>query len=71
MATCAKNYLFGGSHDAAQKAAMMHSFFANRKLNNVAPLEWLTDVLHRNPNHKVNQFKELLPQYWQPAKTNP
>lgn len=66
-----KNYLFAGSHDAAQRAAMMYSFFATCKLNNVEPLAWLTDVLHRIPNHKVNQLKELLPQYWHNSKPNP
>ncbi len=28
-----KNYLFAGSHSAAQKAAMMYSFFATCKIN--------------------------------------
>ncbi len=36
-----KNYLFAGSHSAAQKAAMMYSFFATCKINDVNPLEWL------------------------------
>ena len=33
-----KNYLFAGSHKAAQKAAMFYSFFATCKINNVEPL---------------------------------
>ena len=59
-----KNYLFAGSHDAAQRAAMMYSFFATCKINEVNPYEWLKDVLHRIPDHKVNDMDQLLPQNW-------
>jgi len=65
-----KNYLFAGSHKAAQRAAMMYSFFATCKINNVEPLAWLTDVLNRIPEHKANKLTELLPQNWQ-AKSFP
>jgi len=64
-----KNYLFAGSHDAAQKAAMMYSFFATCKTNDVEPLQWLTDVLNRIQEHKANKLLELLPQNWTPVKT--
>ncbi|MDT9288293.1 transposase, partial [Limnospira sp. PMC 1298.21] len=40
-----KNYLFAGSHDAAQNAAMTYSFMATCKLNNVDPDKWLVKVL--------------------------
>ena len=40
-----KNYLFAGSHQGAQKAAMFYSFFACCKLNEVNPYHWLKDVL--------------------------
>jgi len=59
-----KNYLFAGSHSAAQGAAMMYSFFATCKINQVEPLAWLTDVLTRIPEHKANKLDELLPQNW-------
>ena len=59
-----KNYLFAGSHKAAQRAAMMYSFFATCKINKVEPLAWLTDVLNRIPEHKANRLNELLPQNW-------
>ena len=61
-----KNYLFAGSHDAAQRAAMMYSFFATCKMNEVNPYQWLKDTLHRIPDHKVNQLHQLLPQNWTP-----
>ncbi|MCP4474366.1 MAG: IS66 family transposase [Gammaproteobacteria bacterium] len=56
-----KNYLFAGSHEAAQQAAMMYSFFGTCKLNNIEPLEWLTNTLRKIPDHKINQLHELLP----------
>jgi transposase len=59
-----KNYLFAGSHNAAQGAAMMYSFFATCKINKIDPLAWLTDVLERIPEHKANKLYELLPQNW-------
>jgi transposase len=59
-----KNYLFAGSHEAAQRAAMIYSFLGSCKKNNVNPFDWLTDVLNRLPDHKANRLKELLPQNW-------
>jgi transposase len=59
-----KNYLFAGSHEAAQSYAMFYSFFATCKAHNVNPTEWLTDVLFRIKEHKANKLDELLPQNW-------
>lgn len=59
-----KNYLFAGSHKAAQHAAMFYSFFATCKINNIEPQAWLTSVLKRIPDHKANKLYELLPQNW-------
>lgn len=59
-----KNYLFAGSHKSAQRIAMMYSFFATCKSNNIEPLAWLTDVLNRISEHKANKLNELLPQNW-------
>ncbi len=56
-----KNYLFAGSHQAAQQAAMMYSFFGTCRLNDVEPLEWLTHTLRKIPDHKVSRIHELLP----------
>lgn len=64
-----KNYLFAGSHKAAQRAAGFYSFFATCKINNVEPLAWLTDILNRIPEHKANKLHELLPQNWQPQSS--
>ena len=59
-----KNYLFAGSHDAAQRIAMMYSFFASCKKQSLNPYEWLKDVLNRIPEHPINQIDELLPGKW-------
>lgn len=59
-----KNYLFAGSHRAAQNAAMLYSFLGTCKINNVNPYEWMTDVLKRIPSHPVNKLEELLPHKW-------
>jgi transposase len=64
-----KNYLFAGSHKAAQRIAMFYSFFATCKINDNEPLAWLSDVLNRIPDHKANKLTELLPQNWQPQSS--
>lgn len=61
-----KNYLFAGSHQAAQKAAMMYSLLGTCKINKVEPFGWLKDVLERIPEHKANRLMELLPHKWTP-----
>jgi len=64
-----KNYLFAGSHQSAQNIAMMYSFFASCKANEVNPFHWLKDVLTKMPDQKVENIKQFLPNYW--AKQNP
>ncbi|MCB9035956.1 MAG: IS66 family transposase [Lewinellaceae bacterium] len=62
-----KNYLFAGSHEAAQRTAMFYTFFAACKHHGIDPEKWLTDVLNRIHDHKVSQLHELFPQNWKPA----
>jgi hypothetical protein len=62
-----KNYLFAGSHEAAQRSAMLYSFMGTCKLNKINPAVWLTDVLKRINNHPINKITELLPQNWKPV----
>ena len=56
-----KNYLFAGSHDAAQRGAMAYTFFANCKKHNVNPFEWLKHTLEniQSINHK--NISDLFP----------
>lgn len=59
-----KNYLFAGSHEAAQKAAMYYSFFACCKLNKVNPYLWLNTVIEQINDHTINQINQLLPRHF-------
>ncbi len=59
-----KNYLFAGSHEAAQRAAMVYSLFATCRLHNINPYCWLKDVLERMHLYTTSNIAELLPQNW-------
>ena len=59
-----KNYLFAGSHEAAQRSAMLYSLLGTCKLNNINPFIWLRDILYRIPTHPINKIDELLPHRW-------
>ncbi len=56
-----KNYLFAGSHSAAQKAAMMYSLFATCKINNIEPFSWLHNTLKVIADYSVLDLHLLLP----------
>lgn len=56
-----KNYMFAGSHAAAQHAAIVYSLLATCKINNVEPFEWLSKTLSQISDHPVNQLHKLLP----------
>jgi hypothetical protein len=56
-----KNYLFAGSHDAAQRAAMIYSFFAMCKTEEVNPQQWLKYVFDNIMNTNIQKIHELLP----------
>ena len=63
-----KNYLFAGSHEAAERAAVIYSLVATCKKHEVNPEEWLSDVLARIPTHPMKQVHELLPHRWKERK---
>ena len=56
-----KNYLFAGSHQAAQRGAIIYSLIATCKLNAIDPYTWLTDVLQKLPDTKSSDLDSLLP----------
>jgi transposase len=60
-----KNYLFAGSHEAAQRSAMLYSLLSTCRLHGINPFIWLRDILQRIPSHPINKIEELLPQNWQ------
>ena len=59
-----KNYMFAGSHEAAQRAAMMYSFFNTCSLHKINPYEWLKYVLQNIHLYNSSNLHELLPQNW-------
>jgi transposase len=59
-----RNYLFSGSHAAAQRAAVIYSLLASCKQHEVNPQAWLSDVLSRLPRHPHKRVHELLPHHW-------
>jgi transposase len=60
-----KNYLFAGSHEAAQRAAMIYSLFATCRLHNINPYDWLKDALTKMHLYSTSNIHQLLPQNWQ------
>ncbi len=56
-----KNYLFAGSHDAAQRAALFYSLLNTCKLNDIEPWAWLKESLTKLHDYKANKLHELLP----------
>src|SRR5450631_625280 len=63
-----KNYLFAGSHEAAQRSAMLYSLMGTCKLHGVNPFDWLKNVLEVLPSHPINKIQELLPYNWKPTQ---
>ena len=57
-----KNYLFAGSHERAQDAAMLYSLFATCRLHNVNPEHWLTNLFEKINATLNEQLHLLLPQ---------
>ena len=56
-----KNYLFAGSHQAAQRAAMIYSFFAMCKYEDVNPQHWFKYVFDTIMDTNIQKIHELLP----------
>jgi transposase len=57
-----KNYLFAGSDEGGERAAIMYTLIETAKLNGVDPEAWLADCLrHIADGHPINRLDELLP----------
>jgi transposase len=63
-----KDYLFMGSGGDGKSAAIAYTLIETAKLNGVDPQAWLTDVLDRISDHRVNRIDELLP--WRYAEAS-
>jgi transposase len=57
-----KNYLFAGSHERAQDAAMLYSLFATCRLHHINPEQWLTHFFENINTTPKEQLHLLLPQ---------
>jgi transposase len=56
-----KNYLFAGSHEAAQRSAMLYSLLGTCKMHGIEPYTWLRNTLEKIATHPINRISELLP----------
>jgi transposase len=53
--------MFVGSERGGKSAAIIYTLMETAKLNNIDLQAWLTDVLTRIDDHKINRIDELLP----------
>ena len=66
------NFLFLGSHRAAERAAVLYSLTRTCALHGVSPLAYLTDVLRKlAAGWPQSRIDELLPGGWQAATAAP
>ncbi len=56
-----KNWMFAGSERGGKAMAIAFPLIETAKLNGGDPQAWLTDVLSRIADHKINRIDELLP----------
>ena len=56
-----KNWLFAGSERGGRSAVIAYTLIETAKLNDVDPQAWLTHVLDRIADQKINRIDELLP----------
>ena len=62
-----KNWLFVGSQQAGERAAVVMSLIESAKLNGHDPWAYLKDVFDRLPTLKQRDLAQLLPHNWRPA----
>lgn len=63
-----KNYLFAGSHKAAQHTAMIYSFVGSCEKLGIDTRAWLMDVLENIPNTSIQKLHTLLPHNCKPQQ---
>jgi len=62
-----KNWLFVGSQQAGERAAVVMSLIESAKLNGHDPWAYLKDVFERLPTLKNSELESILPHNWRPA----
>ena len=60
------NYIFAGSHDAAQRIAIMYSIVATAKLHGIDPFIYIKELLTELPAAKSNDIEKFLLPQWKP-----
>lgn len=61
-----KNWLFAGADTGAETLARAMTVIETAKMNGLDPQAYLTDILSRINDHKINRLDELLPWNWAP-----
>ena len=64
-----RNWLFAGSDTGAETLARAMTIIETAKMNGLDPQAYLTDVIARINDHKINRIDELLPWNWTPLAT--
>jgi len=64
-----KNWLFAGSDEGGQTAAVLYSMISTCQRHGLDPFIYLRDVFRRLPTQPAEQLAELLPDRWQPAQS--
>jgi transposase len=62
-----KNWLFVGSQQAGERAAVVMTLIESAKLNGHDPWAYLKDVFERLPTLKQRDLEQLMPHNWRPA----
>lgn len=66
-----KNWLFAGSSAGGETLASAMTLIETAKICGLDPQAYLTDVLSRIHDHKINRIDELLPWNWAPSAVAP
>lgn len=64
-----RNWLFAGSDTGGETLARAMTIIETTKMNGLSPQAYLTDILSRIHDHKINRLEELLPWNWAPLET--
>lgn len=64
-----RNWRFAGSDTGGETLARAMTVIENDKMNGLDPQAYLTDILSRIHDHKINRLDELLPWNWAPVAT--
>lgn len=66
-----RSSLFFGSHKGAERAAVLYTLALSAKMNHLNFFDYLTDILDRTaqwqPNVPLENYRNLLPDRWQPS----